>query len=227
MTSTTDLRLMLNRVAILASELNTGLGPLRQVLADARAGGVQAQSYDSGRRERDLWCPTHERFIGSILNGRGNPPAGTCRAAGLYCDGVPDIDRSDPTGDAAIARATMTDQATRDLRKHDDGIRRALEGLQTAAAVAGAWNLAPPEPDDSCPDGCCLSCWRHEHTMTPTAEGRYRDRCRWCGDFRGEHGIDPPLAVLVARHTPGMVVSVKLVAESLAKAGRKLTATRP
>lgn len=69
--------------------------------------------------------------------------------------------------------------------------------------------VTPPAPDrlgtselqsaQVAAEGWCVSCWRAEQTLTPVASRRYRDLCRWCGDWRAEHGEVPPVRVVRLR----------------------------
>lgn len=49
-------------------------------------------------------------------------------------------------------------------------------------------------------DGFCRSCWRDDHYLKPTATGRYRDHCRWCGDWLATEGQPPPIEALRIVH---------------------------
>lgn len=63
-------------------------------------------------------------------------------------------------------------------------------------------------------DGWCGSCWRDDQHLEPVAEGRYRGRCRPCGDWRGENGADPPVPLLKLRHS-GRRITTAAVAKAL------------
>lgn len=52
-------------------------------------------------------------------------------------------------------------------------------------------------------DGWCPSCFRNHQHLNPLAQGRYSDRCRTCGDFRGRAGRDPNLDELRLMHSRG------------------------
>ena len=49
-------------------------------------------------------------------------------------------------------------------------------------------------------DGWCVSCWRNGQHLEPVVKGQYRDRCRFCGDWRGQHHSDPPALIMDLRH---------------------------
>lgn len=52
-------------------------------------------------------------------------------------------------------------------------------------------------------DGWCPSCFRDDRYLEPVAEGRYRDRCRRCGEHRAATGKDPSLDDLRIMHSRG------------------------
>lgn len=54
-------------------------------------------------------------------------------------------------------------------------------------------------------EGWCVSCWRNDKTCNPIAlrpnkQPYYKDRCRPCGEWKHEHGQDPPMSILAMRH---------------------------
>lgn len=79
----------------------------------------------------------------------------------------------------------------------------AEEASHLAAVVASVLRSAvrpPTGPPPSKPLAGCKSCARAKDSrgkaaFTPTAEGRYRDLCRTCGEFNAAHGHWPPVAV--------------------------------
>ena len=52
-------------------------------------------------------------------------------------------------------------------------------------------------------DGWCPSCFRDDRYLEPITPGRYRDRCRRCGDFRAATGKDPSVDELRIMHSRG------------------------
>lgn len=52
-------------------------------------------------------------------------------------------------------------------------------------------------------DGWCPSCFRDNRYLEPITPGRYRDRCRRCGDFRAASGKDPSVDELRIMHSRG------------------------
>jgi hypothetical protein len=65
--------------------------------------------------------------------------------------------------------------------------------------------------------GFCVSCIR-AGVNTPTAKNRYRDRCRFCGEWEAQNKKDPPVA-LVELKASGRTMTTKSVAEAMV-AGR-------
>lgn len=56
--------------------------------------------------------------------------------------------------------------------------------------------------------GYCQSCYRDDRYLEPIQTNRagqryYKAHCRWCGGFKADHGIEPPLALVVLKHTYG------------------------
>ena len=92
------------KLTAVSEELDRVQTGFRQALDrayDAQAGAPRAASYSSDNANgADLWCFEHQRHVGTVLTPKGDPRPGTCRAVGLNCDGVPDLERSDPTGTA-------------------------------------------------------------------------------------------------------------------------------
>lgn len=84
-------------------------------------------------------------------------------------------------------------------------------------------NLDPITATEAAVDGWCASCWRADQAMVPiyvdrkTGLRRYRDYCLWCGQFKGAHGIEPPVELLEL-HLAGRHLSVQMVDEAVAKA---------
>lgn len=139
-------------------------------------------------------------------------------------DGYPMPPVSDPTGDTVV-NGTATRAQLDDLDRH---IRAALDHLDHARAIQAralkAHQARPTPPaQDSAPPGACRSCWRDGRHFEPTAEGRYTHACRWCGDFRANEGIDPPVALLEKRHR-GERITTADVAKAKAERHRN---TRP
>jgi hypothetical protein len=124
---------------------------------------------------------------------------------GIHGGGISDGSRSDDAIDRAQEDAqaaryyaelkALTVRLVADLHRlmvlhaicDPDGIRKPASRELQAAQVAA--------------DGWCISCWRDNQHLEPTMKGQYRDRCRFCGDWRRQHQADPPLAILAARHT--------------------------
>lgn len=90
---------------------------------------------------------------------------------------------------------TLTKRLDADLRR----LRRIIE-------IA---NPAAPKPQ---PDAGCRSCFRDGGTYEPVWAGRYATSCRFCGEWRAEHGDWPPITVIRWRHRhPGKRVPLTIV----------------
>lgn len=128
---------------------------------------------------------------------------------------------SDPTGEAAISadRTAAAHAAYRALLDWlDDNasdLRSRLGELvphQPNTEVSNCGTCGAPRPTPSkrrrdqvatevVAEGWCKSCYKDDRYLEPIAPGQlYRHYCRWCGDFVGEHGHEPALAVLQVRH---------------------------
>lgn len=143
------------------------------------------------------WQRTHDwqRFI---LPSRGE------RGGGLPEDAVLDDQLADRQEDRQASRY-HTELLALIHRIHTDTSR-----LQRLQGIAN-----PPTPRtiknrdlmaaQVAADGYCLSCWRNNQHLTPietrpNGEPYYRDRCRWCGEYKAAHRDDPPLEYLRLRH---------------------------
>jgi hypothetical protein len=157
-------------------------------------------------RARTAWCWTHEQDLTA------------CHHDDLDCGGEQVMTHGDPTGEAAIGH----DQAAADGRE----LRRLIEHAITTQAridtIADRYPsqpLPPPDIEATPGDDWCTSCWKDTrkggHYCEPIglkANGtvRYSGLCRWCGDFKANHGFEPTTALVHAKHdgeriTPGMV----------------------
>lgn len=75
-------------------------------------------------------------------------------------------------------------------------------------------------------EGWCVSCWRDDKNCTPIAlrpasgdaiaRPYYKDRCRFCGAWKNEHGQDPPLPLL-QKHHAGRHITTSDVEQALKK----------
>lgn len=76
--------------------------------------------------------------------------------------------------------------------------------------------IANPETPKSEIGAGCQSCARDGGRYEPIHTGRYRNACRWCGEWRAEHGDWPPLAVVRWRgNNPGKRVPVSIVEKAM------------
>lgn len=134
----------------------------------------------------------------------GNLPSNGTRGGGM-AEGAEDDDRHDDRQeDAAAARYhdeldTLTKRIDADCAR----LRR----------IIGICAPTPPKQLHNrdllvaqvAADGWCISCWRDDQHLTPIAlrpsgQPYYRDRCRACGEWKAEHGQDPPKLILELRH---------------------------
>jgi hypothetical protein len=80
----------------------------------------------------------------------------------------------------------------------------------------------PETAADALAAGWCPNCWQVDQAHVPLTKNRsgiryYSDRCRPCGDFRKEHGIDKPRPI-VAAHLEGRRLSPQEVDSAVAAA---------
>lgn len=73
--------------------------------------------------------------------------------------------------------------------------------------------IATPKAPKAPPESGCRSCARNGGQYEPVWDGRYRDACRFCAEWRTAHdGEWPPLGVVRWRHRhPGKRVPVQIV----------------
>ena len=208
------------KLTAVSEELDRVQTGFRQALDrayDAQAGAPRAASYSSDNANgADLWCFEHQRHVGTVLTPKGDPRPGTCRAVGLNCDGVPDLERSDPTGTAGCE----PDVAAADLA----AVQRDLNALTVIAKrltyftskysprSAYSAELRQVEREN---DPGCVCCARgtgpsghpiHSHVLRSTdVKGNLPHPmalCRWCIDFVRSKGRLPSPAEVTA-HAKG------------------------
>jgi len=122
-------------------------------------------------------------------------------------DGEPDERIDDRKDDAAAARyhaelSTLTKRIDADLHR----LRRII-GICCPSPTKGLASRDMLSAQVAA-DGWCVSCWKDDQNLTPitmtTGGGkprpRYKDRCRFCGEWKAEHGQDPPVAILQLMH---------------------------
>lgn len=95
-----------------------------------------------------------------------------------------------------------------ELHELTERIDRDLARLRTLLRIANPDRPRSLRPGDLTTtqliaDGWCPSCFRNDQHLNPVAEGRYRDRCRACGEHRAATGTDPSLDDLKTMHTRG------------------------
>lgn len=163
------------------------------LLENSLNGHPRAARYDrNSTRTTILWCDQHQRHH-SI-----------CKLELRDCGGTP-ITTTDPTGDAAL----QPDEAATALADHDRDILAAHSILTRAARRATTWQPAVIAPIDrnspTAPDGKCVNCWRDDKEQVDIARRAdgtpyYAGLCGFCGGFRTDHGVLPPLAILKLHH---------------------------
>lgn len=135
----------------------------------------------------------------------------------LRREGRSDIEEEDRKGDAAASRYKA------ELSKLTDGIGARLSRLTTIVNICnperpGRITKGDQTAAQVAAEGWCVSCWRDDQTFEMLATGQYRDRCRFCGDWKGAHGEDPPVWLLRKRRIHGKrMVTTSDVAKALAK----------
>jgi len=133
----------------------------------------------------------------------------------------------DGSGDAQSRTEALAlagpDQIDLDRRRLEREVEIALRALRTVFNIVARYkaSLMPKRatagatPESSAdPDMWCTCCLRVGH-LEPRATGRYRELCRWCGDFQAVQGQLPP-EVLLSAHHRGTRLSAAMVAQALA-----------
>lgn len=94
--------------------------------------------------------------------------------------------------------ARLTDRIDADLNR----LRRIMQ-------------IANPDNPKAQPDAGCRSCYRNGGQYEPVWDGRYRMACRFCGEWRTEHGEWPPLHIIRWRHrNPGKRLPLSIVEQA-------------
>lgn len=185
---------------------------LATALRNARlwqATGVRASGTRTGGPA--LWCDTHDRTLTRCLEDH------------LDCTGRYQT-RSDPAGETAIELGA--DQAAAD---HAELIRLAHQ-LPRLVALVDRYETRPGR-GASLPDiDWCRSCYRNDRHHQPIERDReghayFAGLCRWCGAFKAEHQVEPPLELLRARHL-GQRITTRMVTSALAKQPPRTTKKR-
>lgn len=120
--------------------------------------------------------------------------------------GIGDGKSDDRLDDERLDRqaAGYRDELDRLTRRIDADLHR-LRTLLRVANPDRPSTLRPGELTNAqlIADGWCPSCFRDDQHLAPLAEGRYRDRCRACGDLRGREGREPTMDELRLMHSRG------------------------
>ncbi len=144
-------------------------------------------------------------------------------------------DRKDERKHQARA-AELHDEYQRAVRSLERQAETVLRILAVAIPVHPAelrnkrtGDLDPITAADAAAAGWCMSCWRNDQQMViietkkSTGLRYYRDYCRWCGSFKAEHKIEPPLEILKLHHD-GRRISETDVADAVKAALSQLAA---
>lgn len=131
---------------------------------------------------------------------------------------------SEPSDDAL--RQRMED---RQASRYHDELKTLTERMRAdAARYRRIFEIVLPPPSavlsnkhlqlaQIAAEGWCVSCWRDDQNCTPIAlrpsgEPFYKDRCRACGEWKHEHGQDPPLPILKLRHSGRRITTADVAA---------------
>jgi hypothetical protein len=194
-----------------ARQIAERLPAILHVMRDYMAG--QPQGSRLGGDGPAPWCWAHERTTVE------------CDREGLLCDGELVAGPGDPTGNAAVTG----DRASGDYRR----LRREAELLQVQLGRLVKLTAAYPvehlerefvEPSPG--EEWCRSCWRDDRYCEPIArkangKAYYAGLCKWCGSFRSEHDVNPPVELLQARHRGERITAPKIRAALAAAAKSK------
>ena len=108
------------------------------------------------------------------------------------------------------------DQAYSDLRTLKAALRDNLRTSTQVYDIASRWGVRRMEVEGQLPVEWCRSCHRDNKHCEPTAHGRYKDLCRFCGDWNAAHKALPPHEIIEARHR-GMRITSVMVQRAIAK----------
>lgn len=139
-------------------------------------------------------------------------------------------ERGGGLGDAGHERADNAREDRRAARMHAQWLEALTmidEGQQAARMIGAQVPVENKRRHDAqllgslAAEGWCTSCWRDDQHLAPietrkNGQPYYRDTCRFCGEWKAEHGQYPPLAILVLHHKPGGRISQQQ-ADRLAK----------
>lgn len=137
----------------------------------------------------------------------GRMPARGERGGGM-ADGAAD-DRIDDRREDAAAGRYHAELSALTRRLEADTAR--LERIVAICCPVPAKNLQSRDmlAAQVAADGWCVNCWKDNQHLEPISKvksrngdmvPRYKDRCRKCGDWKAEHGQEPPLSILQLWH---------------------------
>lgn len=167
-----------------------------EVLADrlqAVATRVRSEGPVAWERVDDWTCARMPAFREPLIDDEEDERVQSSRSA---------IDEEDRKGDAAAARYKS------ELQKITGRLVSDIARLETILGIC-----CPPNPRHLASmellqaqvesEGYCGSCWRADQEWVEAEKGRYRGRCRWCGDWRAAEGSDPPRWLVAKHHQAG------------------------
>lgn len=153
-----------------------------------------------------LWQRTVDwQRIEKISNETRGGGSGEAASEDVIADRIGDATASRYHDEVAHLVKALHDSAARLARIHQivmPGQPRRLQGKDMLVTQVAA-------------DGWCVSCWRHDQTLVPIAlrtsgpdkgKAYYRDRCRFCGGWKAEHGQDPNMDTLERHHDGRRIV---------------------
>lgn len=110
---------------------------------------------------------------------------------------------------AELADTDEVQDICNQIRRHAGNVRQTITDW--------AWTTQRGTSDNKADTGC-RSCARLG-TWEPCAEGRYKNYCRWCGEWYAAHDSQPPEWVLAKHHRGERITSRDLARLPLQRKG--------
>jgi hypothetical protein len=170
------------------------------VISHSRLGDLLEAAMHDVRSNGDLtWDRVSDWTVTGQMPSRGE------RGGGM-ADGEPDDRIDDRKEDAAAAR--YHDELSALTRRLEADLHRIVRIIGICCPTPTRLASRDMLSAQVAADGWCVSCWKDDQNLTPitmtTGGGkprpRYKDRCRFCGEWKAEHGQDPPLPILQLMH---------------------------
>ena len=133
------------------------------------------------------------------------------RAASYDGDGRFSSDTSSVVEREALARGDAAADADYKLDQGLGLIAHGMDLVNQAIQPFPVFDQAQRDKDQPhpgkglCPAGLCRTCW--ERGRREMHDDRYRDACRWCGDWKAQHGQKPPAPIWRIHHEQGKRVT--------------------